>query len=45
MWSSLTKWPRVHVCAYRDCNHGTIVVGYALRRSLGPYNNLATGSS
>jgi hypothetical protein len=45
MWSGLIKLSPFHDCVYRDCDHSSVIVGHALRRSLGPNNNRATGSS
>ena len=45
MWSRLIKLSLVHDRSYRDWNQRTIIVEYALQRSLGPYNNLAVDLS
>jgi hypothetical protein len=41
MWLRLIKLSTVHHRSYRDSNQRTVIVEYALQRSLGPNNNLA----
>jgi hypothetical protein len=45
MWSRLIKLSPVHDRSYRDWNQRTVIVEYALQRSLGPNNNLAVDLS
>jgi hypothetical protein len=45
MCSRLIKLPPIHNLSYRDWNQRTVIVEYALPRSLGPNNNLAVDLS
>jgi hypothetical protein len=45
MWSRLIKLSPVHDRSYRNWNQRTVIVEYALERSLGPNNNLAVDLS
>jgi len=45
MWSRLIKLSPVHHRSYRDSYQRTVIVEYALQRSLGPNNNLAVDLS
>jgi hypothetical protein len=45
MWSRLIKLSPVHDRSYRDWNQRTVIVEYALQRSLGANNNLTVDLS
>ena len=45
MCSRLIKLPPIHDRSYRDWNQRTVIVEYALPRSLGPNNTLAVDLS
>ena len=45
MWSRLIKLPPVHDRSCRDWNQRTVIVEYALPRSLGTNNNLTVDLS
>jgi hypothetical protein len=45
MWSKLIKLSPVHDRSYPDWNQRTVIVEYALQRSIGLYDNLAVDLS